>query len=180
MLTLFTFPKKSLKSMNKDELLKTFKYLELSIDVTLTKSQLIQLLESSDKMKNDTSFDKYNSRIQVKYNGYCYYVNTDCYYKSFIVTKETSDNIYGDLLYGNGRRVYQVIYDKHGDKWIHDASIKEVLFDRIKGVLYVIKYRYIINNIHYLQNNNVIIPDIYTHMKLLIINTFPQDMFVII
>lgn len=173
--------------MNKSELLKTMKYLELHVDDTLTNPELILLLKSSNKMRNDISFHKYDSRLRIQYNGYCYYIDTEFYYESFIVTKETDVHIYADLLECDGKAMFQVIYDKRNNTWHRFFYGKEIcitiikiLFNKIKDVLYVIRYRTMINNLYYFRNNNAIIPDIHCHIKSLVISTFPKDMVVII
>lgn len=182
MCTLFTFPKKSLKSMNKDVLLKTLQYFNHPVESTSTKSQLIQILEPYTL--KDESFSKYNSRIMIQHKGYSYYVNINHYFKSFIVTKETTTHIYGDLLYGNGRTNYQLSYNKSSSTWeILNQDKPGVLFgnqllgNQIVGVLYSIQYRCLMNNIHYLLNNNVVLSDIWVHLKSIVIETFPKNMF---
>lgn len=109
--------------------------------------------------------------LSVQYNGYCYYTQVE-YEVAFIATKETDEHLYGDLLYFENS--YQTIYYKARHTWHTYYHGRKIYLKynsyNINIILSVIDYQWLIIKMHLLVNNHIIMPDIYTHMKSIIVN----------
>lgn len=130
------------------------------------------------------------SLFNIQYDGYCYYIETNYLFgSSFIVTKETNEYIMGDLIVSIVEcSIYQLVYNKHHNTWSRyyhgevyvNSTIENELYNKITGVLYVMQYRRMMTNLYYLFHHIDLLPDIYTYMNKLMLDTFPKDTFTIL
>jgi hypothetical protein len=164
MLTIFTFSNHPAKYISKDNVIKLMKHFNCTAEDPII----------------------YSNCCRIQYNRYCYYIHSNIY-TSFTVTMETDAYIIGDLYVAFGN-IYQLVYHKNNNKWCRlkhgrefvNSTAEEILFNQIKGVLYVMEYRRMMINIYYLLHNIDIISDIHTHINTIMLDTFIKNMFVII